>query len=180
MNVSSRLPWSRREFLKGAGIVLAGAALPPAFARAESESIVLPAATLELLGKSGFIYVSPLKSDGNESSCHGEAWFFRDGDDAVLATASDTWKAKALGKGLDRARVWVGDHGRVRLGNEKFRKAPSFEARASLDKDPAAFERLLAAFAGKYPDEWDKWEPRFRKGYADGSRIVIRYSATGA
>ena len=41
-------------------------------------------------------------------------------------------------------------------------------------------EAALAAFGAKYPDEWDKWEPRFRKGLADGSRVLIRYRPSGA
>jgi len=151
-------------------------ALPLRLARAEEKPIVLDERTRNALERSPLVYVSPLKSDGNESSCHGEVWFFHDHGDVVLATGKDTWKARALGRDLDRARIWVGDYGPVKSAGDKYRKAPAFLALASRDQDPEVFERLLAKFGQKYPDEWDKWEPRFRKGYAEGSRVVIRYS----
>ena len=178
MNRSDSLLWSptRRELLRGAGLALGALALPVSLARAEEKPVALNDRTLDALGRSSFVYVSPLKSDGNESRCHGEVWFFHDRGDVVLATAKDTWKARALVRDLDRARIWVGDYGPVGSAGDKYRQAPSFLALASRDKDPEVFERLLAKFGEKYPDKWDKWEPRFRKGYGDGSRIVIRYS----
>ena len=169
-------PLSRRELLWRAGLALGALALPASPARAEEQPVVLDARTLGALEQSLLVYVSPLKRDGSESRCHGEVWFFHDRGDVVLATAKDTWKARALERDLDRARIWVGDFGPVADAGEKYRQAPSFVALASRDRDPEVFERLLAKFGKKYPDAWDKWEPRFRKGYADGSRIVIRYS----
>ena len=80
---------------------------------------------------------------------------------------------------LDRARVWVGNHGRWKgliFRNEAFRVAPHFEARATRVRDAALLERLLALFETKYPDEIADWRDRMRGGYADGSRILIRYA----
>jgi hypothetical protein len=74
-------------------------------------------------------------------------------------------------------RIWVGDFGRGQKGPDgPFRKAPSFLAGAARDSDPATFERLYEAFGKRYADEWAKWGPRFRSGYSDGSRILIRYT----
>ena len=130
------------------------------------------------LEKSGFVYVSPLKSDGAESSCHGEAWYgYLDGA-VLLITSSGSWKAKSLSGGLDRARVWVGDHGpwkRLLGSNEAFRKAPSFDAKAEVVKDDALLERLLASYDEKYPDEIASWRDKMRNGYHDCSRVLIRY-----
>jgi hypothetical protein len=99
----------------------------------------------------------------------------------VVGTASDTWKARALADGHDRARIWVGDHGRGQKGPDgAFRKAPSFLAHAARDSDPATFERLAAAFGKRYADEWGKWGPRFRTGFEDGSRVLIRYTPEAA
>ena len=42
-----------------------------------------------------------------------------------------------------------------------------------VHEDDSVIEAALAAFGEKYPDEWDKWEPRFRKGLADGSRVLV-------
>jgi len=169
MRISPEL--SRRELLVAGACALGAVALWPRSAFATSEPAWLAAAKTSPL-----VYVSPLLKDGGESRCHGEVWFFVDGGDVVLATATKTWKARALELGRDRARIWVGDFGPFVKTPEKVKTAPSFVAKASLEKDRAVFDRLLAAYAAKYADEWGKWQPRFESSYADGSRIVIRYS----
>ena len=163
---------TRRELIQ-LGIGGALALAWPGRARAAG----LAAEVSTLLEKSGFVYVSPLLASGAESRCHGEVWFgWLDGS-VVLITARESWKARALGRGLARARVWVGDHGRVGrvLGNDAFRSAPSFDAQARLEKDGAVLDRLMAAYRTKYPDEIGKWEPRMRAGFASGERVLIRY-----
>lgn len=159
-----------------AAALLLGPALRPPPARAVPR---LPEATRRLLETSGFVYVSPLRSDGSESACHGEVWYgWLDGD-VVLITAHDSWKVRALARGLDQARIWVGDHGRWRqlVGrNERFREAPHFEARATRSKDPALLDRLMAAYRDKYPEEIGRWEPRMRAGFASGERWLLRYA----
>ena len=161
---------SRRELLIAGACALGAAAFWPRRSWAADEPAWLAAARTSPL-----VYVSPLLKDGSESRCHGEVWFFVDGGDVVLATAAKTWKAQALGLGRDRARVWVGDFGPYQKAPEKVKTAPSFVASARLDTDRAVFDRLLAAYAVKYPDEWAKWKPRFESSYADGTRVVIRY-----
>jgi hypothetical protein len=162
----------RRAFLVG---LAATALLPGRRARAAA-----PEAALRLLPSSPFVYVSPLRSDGGESRCHGEVWYAWLDERVVLITARDRWKATALARGLDRARIWVGDHGRWKgpLGGtrEDFRRAPSFDARAARIEDPAVFERMLAAYERKYPEEIGTWRERFRAGFASGERVLIGYT----
>jgi hypothetical protein len=167
----------RREFLWGAGLALGALALPTR--RGFGSDYQLPADAQQALGISPLVYISPLQANGSESRCHGEVWYFVDGGHVVIATGSDRWKSRALKKGRDRARIWVGDYGPARSADGPFRQGPSFLARAKFDEDRATFDRLLESFGKKYPDEWDKWDPRFRKGYADGSRVVIRYVPIG-
>jgi hypothetical protein len=160
---------TRRAFLGGCAAALLS---PLAQARAAERAAALASSEL--------VYVSPLRSDGSESTCHGEVWFaWLDGSVLVL-TASDRWKARALDRGLDRARIWVGDYGRWKklLGrNEAFRQAPSFEARAEAVKGaPELVERVLEVYDRKYPEEIGRWRERMRQGYADGSRVLIRYT----
>ena len=126
------------------------------------------------------MYVSPLAQSGAESRCHGEVWYFVDGGTVVIATAADRWKAVAIRKGRDRARLWVGDFGPVKRAGDAYRSAPSFLAEAEIVKERAVFDRLLESFAKRYSDEWGKWRPRFENGYGDGSRVVIRYTPIGA
>ena len=97
----------------------------------------------------------------------------------VLITAREGWKARAVGAGRDRARIWVGDLGTWKklVGrSEEFRKAPSFDARGAFAKDPALLDRLIATYERKYPAEIGRWRDRFRQGFADGSRVLIHYT----
>jgi hypothetical protein len=171
--------WTRRELLRGAGVAFGALALPIGRAIGADSPFQPSEDARAALGSSPLVYISPLKADGSESSCHGEVWFTFDEGDVLIATGSDRWKTRALDKGWSRARIWVGDFGPVGKSEDRFRQAPNFVAEARRDKDPAAFERLMTSFAGKYADGWDKWEPRFRKGYADGSRVLIRYAPDG-
>jgi hypothetical protein len=163
----------RRAFLVGGlGLLV----LPRALRAAVP---ALPEATRAALEGSEFVYVSPLLRDGAESTCHGEVWYgWLDGA-VVLTTGRNTWKVRALERGLDRARVWAGSHGRWKrpLGrNEAFRAAPSFDARALRVQDPALVERLLRLYVTKYPAEFPAWEQRMRSGHASGERVLLRYS----
>ncbi len=98
----------------------------------------------------------------------------------LINTAPITWKSRALAKGRDRARIWVGDHGRVKqmIGkNEAFRSAPHFDARVDSVKDgDALLERLLVLYAKKYPREIDTWRDKMRDGYKSGDRLLLRYT----
>jgi hypothetical protein len=171
------LPVSRRSFLRGAALAAGSLALPGAARLASAYE--LPAPAVDAIGQSPLVYVSPLRSSGSESQCHGEVWYVTDGHDVLVMTAADRWKAEAIGKGLDSARLWVGDHGMWKSAGGAFKKSPSFVASARFEKDPTSRAKALAAFGKKYPDEWDKWGPRFRNGLADESRVLIRYAPTG-
>ena len=169
---------SRRGFLKRA-VLLAGAWLWPGVPLPAAGAPALPDRTRVLLEKSEFVYVSPLQSDRRESTCHGEVWFAWLDDSVVLITARTGWKGRALSRGLDTARIWVGDHGRWKgwfSHNEDFRRAPRFEARARIDRDPALLDRLMGVYSSKYPEEFSDWEKDMRAGFASGERWIVRYA----
>lgn len=168
---------TRRRLLAAAGAGAAWLLLPRS---ARAADFALSDAARAALAASPLVYVSPLKRDGSESACHAEMWFVADGGDVLVVTAAERWRARAIRRGLGRARLWVGDFGVWTRSGGRFRSAPSFLAGASLEADAAVRERALAAYGQKYPDEWDKWRPRFRDGLADGSRVLIRYVPVGA
>jgi hypothetical protein len=163
--------FDRRTFLAATGAALL---VPKRLFAAEP-------APVELLEKSEFVYVSPLRKDGAESTCHGEVWYGWIDGTVVVNTRRGTWKAKALEKGLDRARIWVGNHGRWKgllptgEGNEEFRKAPTFDARARFETDRKVNDRLLEMYAKKYGSSFDRWHEDMKTGFFSGQRKLIRY-----
>jgi hypothetical protein len=176
---------TRRRFLArvGLGAVALVGSMSTIARTTWSAEPAMPAIPTELLSKSSFVYISPLRKDGHESRCHSEVWYAWIDESVVVTVASSGWKARALARGLDRARLWVGNHGRwksfVGPNNEAFRSAPSFEARAEKVEDPKMIDRLLESYDRKYPAEIESWRDKMRSGNADGSRIMIRYSPIG-
>jgi hypothetical protein len=167
----------RRRFL----VAAAGAAawlLAPGRALAKGA----PPDALPLLEASPYVYISPLRADGAESTCHGEVWFGWFDGAVLVNTRRGTWKTRALRDAkLDRARIWVGDHGRWKTGitgsgrNEAFRAAPHFDAQARFETDRAVLDRLLALFETKYAGDFDRWREDMRTGFYSGERVLIRY-----
>lgn len=127
------------------------------------------------LAESDLIYVTPLHRDGRESTCQAEVWFVADGTDAYVVTESGAWRERAVRQGLTGARLWVGDVGVWKDSNGAYRELPRLEAEAVQIDDPAEHARVLQIFGGKYSLEWLIWGPRFRRGLADGSRVMLRY-----
>ena len=168
----------RRTFVAGAGAWLLW---PRIAAAAHHEGAGgLSAETQKALETSPYVYVSPLKSDGEESRCHGEVWYSWLDGAVVLNTTKGAWKARAVERGLKSARVWVGDHGRWKtaLGgkNEAFRAAPMFNAAVERVTDAAVNERMLKDFDVKYPGSIDRWRDKMRDGFASGERHLLRYT----
>ncbi len=132
-----------------------------------------PSQLADALQSSRYVYVSPLKKDGQESRCHAEVWYAWLDGEVVMTVSSKGWKARSIGAGLERARIWVGDFGTAK--SPAFREGPSFSARAKKLQDTALLDRLLGEYQHKYPKEIGKWSERMRAGHADGSRVLIRY-----
>jgi hypothetical protein len=168
----------RRRFLQAG---LAGATLLafPKAAASASATGTTAADHADLLENAEFAYVSPLKKDGSESRCHAEVWYAWIDGAVVMTVSSSGWKATAIGNGLGTARIWVGDHGRLKglqSGSQDFRKGVTFDARAETSNDMALLERLLAEYERKYPKEIANWRDKMREGTRDGSRVTIRYT----
>ena len=127
------------------------------------------------MDESELIYITPIRSDGKESRCQAEVWFVHHQSDLYVVTADDAWRAQAIGKGLTRTRIWVGDVGAWGDSEGTYRSLPQVEAVASQIADAETQNSVLDAMGGKYSVEWFVWGPRFRNGLADGSRVMLRY-----
>lgn len=163
----------RRQFLEGA-LVVSGALLFPVGRSTAADAAALLA---EAIAGSPLIYLSPIRSDGKLSACQAEVWFGSDAGELFVVTAETGWKAQAVKRGLDKARIWVGDFGPWKSSSERYKSAPNFMASAAFvaNDDSETIERVLAVMGKKYPKEWGKWEPRFRTGLSDKSRVMLRY-----
>lgn len=138
------------------GLLLAGAA-PPARAGSLSEE------QRQQLAASRYVYIATQRKDGSFGA-PAEIWFlFHDGD-LWVGTTPQSWRARRIRAGRPRARIAIGKP-----------DGPSFLARGEIVKDAKVEELLMATFATKYPDGWPRYEQRFRAGFADGSRILVRY-----
>ncbi len=157
-------------------LVLSGAALATCAAPFRLSRQPLRTQPRKRLNESDIIYITPLKKGGAESTCHAEVWFVYDAGVIYVVTSSKAWRARAVGLGLDRARMWVGEFGTWKDSNEAYRKAPELNATAALIDDAATHEHALGVFGKKYYLEWLVWGPRFKNGLADGSRVLLRYT----
>ena len=155
---------------------VAGSALAPALFIAPR----LWADATAALQSSKLVYLTPLKSDGEESRCKAEIWFAFQDNAVYVVTQADAWRAEAVRQGLTQARIWVGDFGVWTDAEDAFRAAPQLETTASLETDADAQARVLQNMGEKYADDgWGRWGPRFRSGLDDGSRVMIRYALAG-
>ena len=162
---------TRRRLLGVAGSITAAGLVPRGVRALDG----LPEASRAALIASDLIYLTPIKSNGDESSCHAEVWFAFDGTDLFLCTSSDAWRARALASGLNSARLWVGEFGLWTKSAGKFREGAELIATGAVESDPAGIEHGLDLLGAKYPVQWVIWGPRFRNGIADGSRVMLRY-----
>ena len=128
------------------------------------------------LTTSKLVYMTVIKSDGDESKCKAEIWFmFHDGAIFVV-TPTDAWRTEAIRKELTNTRIWVGEFGNWQRANEKYREAPEIMATGSIEEDKEVHAEVLEAMGEKYSDEWSTWGPRFKSALEDGSRAMLRYT----
>jgi hypothetical protein len=158
---------SRRTLLKFSATAPMLAAVP--------DSLLAAGGVKAAMRDSALIYLTPLQTNGDESRCQAEVWFVYDGIDMFVSTSSKSWRALAPARGLNRARVWVGDLGPWKKNKGKYKSLPRLEAEVTVVSEDATTQKALDLFGEKYSLEWIVWESRFRKGLADGSRSMLRY-----
>ncbi len=182
MTEFDRLPLSRRSFLEGA-VALSGALLLPAgLAGAKDGEYEVSKAAGSAIESSPLIYITPIRSDGSESACHGEVWFASEGQDLLVVTKPDLWRSQAVNQGLDVARIWVGDFGVWKKSQGKFKTAPTFLAQVEhVVSDAGLVKRTLEAMSIKYAKTgWETYGPVFNKGLRNGDRVLLRYRPVAA
>ena len=165
---------TRRHLVTACGGALALSALPISLIGSQALSLK------QAIESSDLIYLTAIRSDGSESSCQAEVWFVPNGPDLFIVSATNSWRVRAVKKGLNKARIWVGDLGQWRGTEGKYKSLPGLDALATEVTDAAEHEQILDQFGSKYPLGWVVYGSRFREGLADGTRTMVRYRPTPA
>ncbi len=131
-----------------------------------SPAMGLPADVEKLLADSEYVYIASTRKDGTLGQA-AEIWFFYHEGSVYVGTPPSSWRVRRIKWGRNAARIAVGTA-----------KGPAFSAMGELVDDDTIEALLMDAFAKKYPDGWKRHEENFRKGFADGSRVIVKYSPT--
>ncbi|HVO24343.1 MAG TPA: hypothetical protein VMW56_12015 [Candidatus Margulisiibacteriota bacterium] len=116
------------------------------------------------LTNSKYVYIASTRKNGSLSK-PAEIWFlYRDGA-VYVGTPPTSWRARRIKANRTQAKIWVGKA-----------DGPSFMATGAIVNDPAAQQAMLEAYAKKYPDGWSRFEEKFRSGFKDGTRVLIKYT----
>ena len=135
-----------------------------------------PSASIkDKLTTSQLIYLTPIKSDGSESTCKGEVWFLYQDPDIWVVTQADAWRAEAIRKRLPTARIWIGEFGQWQSAGDSYRAAPELMVYGAQIEYQDKHATIIDQFGPKYSAEWDVWGPRWKTSLADGSRVLLRY-----
>jgi hypothetical protein len=124
----------------------------------------LPKNLQDLLASSTYVYISSTRKDGALSR-PAEIWFLWHKGSVYVASPPTTWRVRRIRWGRPQAKIWIGKP-----------DGPSFTATGAVVNEPEMYPILLETYGRKYPDGWKKWEESFRKGFADGSRVLVRYT----
>jgi hypothetical protein len=119
------------------------------------------------LAESKYVYIASQRKDGNFGK-PAEIWFFYHNDAVYVGTLPTSWRAKRIKWGRPTSKIAVGKQ-----------DGPSFEASGAIVKDAEAEKAMLETYAKKYPDGWKQFEEKFRNGFKDGSRVLIKYTPKG-
>jgi hypothetical protein len=118
----------------------------------------------QALRDSKYVYVQSERKSG-AFGAPAEIWFFYDAGKVYVGTPPGSWRVRRIKAGRKRARIAVGKAG-----------GPTFEATGELVHDAAIEQRLLEAYAKKYPEGWSRFETNFREGFKSGARVLVRYT----
>ena len=81
-----------------------------------------------------------------------------------------SYRVRRIQAGRPAARIWVENT-----------DGPWFAAKGALVDDRAAQDRMIEPFSKKYGDSFkSSWKAKFREGFASGTRVLVRYTPTGA
>jgi hypothetical protein len=128
-----------------------------------TSAAALTAEVKEALAKSTYVYISSTRKDGSLSK-PAEIWFLYHNGAVYVGTPPTSWRARRIKAGRPQAKIAVGKP-----------DGPSFMATGAIVTEPDIYPVMFETYAKKYPDGWRKFEEKFRTGFKDGSRVLIKY-----
>jgi hypothetical protein len=140
------------------------AALAVVLGLAAGSLAAFPPDVAKALHDAKYVYIQSERKSG-EWSKPAEIWFYADDDAVYVGTRPASWRVKRIKAGRKKARIAVGKP-----------DGPKFDAVGELRHDAAVEEKLMAAYAKKYPDGWSEHAEGFRSGFKSGDRVLVRYT----
>jgi len=116
------------------------------------------------LHEAKYVYVQSERKSGALGK-PAEIWFYYDGSAVYVGTPPTTWRVRRIKAGRRRAHVAVGKA-----------DSPGFDATGEVVHDTATEQRLMEAYAKKYPEGWSRFADKFRDGFKNGDRVLVRYT----
>ncbi len=116
------------------------------------------------LRESKYVYVQSQRKSGDLGKA-AEIWFYYDGKAVWLGTPPTTWRVRRIKAGRKKARIAVGKA-----------DGPAFDATGEVVHDGAVEQKLMEEYARKYPEGWSRFADKFRDGFKNGDRVLVKYT----
>jgi hypothetical protein len=140
------------------------AACVAALALTSAAAAALSPALDRALRESKYVYIQSERKS-HQLGKPAEIWFFYDSTAVYVGTRPTSWRVRRIKAGRRRAHIAVGKP-----------DGPAFDATGELVHDAGVEQRLMEAYAKKYPDGWSRFAEGFREGFKTGERVLVRYT----
>lgn len=115
------------------------------------------------LGSSKYVYIASTRKNGSLGKA-AEIWFLYHNGAVYVGTPPTSWRAKRIKAGRTQAKICAGKP-----------DGSCFTASGAIVNEPDVYPVLYETYAKKYADGWAQFENKFRTGFKDGSRVLIKY-----
>ena len=116
------------------------------------------------LRESKYIYIQSERKT-HDLGKPAEIWFYYDGKAVYVGTPPTSWRVRRIKAGRTKAHIAVGKA-----------DGPGFDATGEVVHDAAVEQKLMDEYARKYPEGWARFADKFRDGFKNGDRVLVRYT----
>jgi len=111
-----------------------------------------------------YVYIQSERKSGQLGK-PAEIWFHYDGKAVYVGTPPTSWRVRRIKAGRRKARIAVGKA-----------DGPAFDATGEVVHDADVEKRLMEDYAHKYPEGWARFAEKFRDGFRNGERVLVRFT----